>query len=87
MAIGVYESLGQNTYRRSLQTEGWEDASMESSSHDAMNLNLLNTFDAGQSYTEAEHRDWSSASGFVDIERAKFLLPDGHGLIAARIRV
>ena len=48
------------------------------------NLIFLNTFDAGQSYTEAEHREWLSAAGFVDIERAKFLLPDRHGLITAR---
>ena len=54
---------------------------MESSSHGAFNLNLLNTFDAGQSYTDAEHLEWLSAAGFVDIERAKFLLPDRHGLI------
>ena len=40
---------------------------MESSSHGAFNLILLNTFDAGQSYTDAEHREWLSAAGFVDI--------------------
>jgi len=48
------------------------------------NLIFLNTFDAGQSYTEQEHRAWLSEAGFLDIERAKFLLPDRHGLITAR---
>ncbi len=48
------------------------------------NLIFLNTFDAGQSYTEQEHRAWLSEAGSVDIERAKFLLPDRHGLITAR---
>ena len=28
-----------------------------------------------------------SEAGFVDIERANFLLPDGHGLMTARKRV
>jgi SAM-dependent methyltransferase len=48
------------------------------------NLIFINTFDAGESYTEQEHRDWLSAAGFVDIERANFLLRDGHGLMTAR---
>jgi hypothetical protein len=48
------------------------------------NLVFLNTFDAGESYTEQEHRAWLIEAGFVDIERAKFLLPDRHGLIKAR---
>ena len=51
------------------------------------NLLCINTFDAGESYTEEEHRAWLSEAGFVDIERANFLLPDGHGLMTARKRV
>ena len=51
------------------------------------NLIFLNTFDAGESYTEREHRDWLTAAGFEDIERANFLLPDRHGLMTARKRV
>jgi SAM-dependent methyltransferase len=47
------------------------------------NLNFINVFDAGESYTEQEYRDWLSEAGFVDIERANFLLPDGDGLITA----
>lgn len=47
------------------------------------NLVFINTYDAGESYTEQEYRDWLSEAGFVDIERAKFLLPDGDGLITA----
>jgi SAM-dependent methyltransferase len=51
------------------------------------NLLCINTFDAGESYTEAEHRAWLGEAGFMDIERANFLLPDGHGLMTARKRV
>jgi len=50
------------------------------------NLISLNTFPAGESYTEHEHRTWLQAAGFVDIERAPFLLADGFGsgLMTAR---
>jgi SAM-dependent methyltransferase len=47
------------------------------------NLAFLNMFDAGESYTEGEHREWLSEAGFVDIERANFLLVDS-GLMTAR---
>jgi 2-hydroxy-4-(methylsulfanyl)butanoate S-methyltransferase len=50
------------------------------------NLIFINTFDAGESYTEQEHRDWLTAAGLVDIGRANFLLPDEHGLMTARKR-
>lgn len=49
-----------------------------------VNLNFINLFDAGESYTEQEHRGWLSDAGFVDIERANFLLPDGDGVMTAR---
>jgi SAM-dependent methyltransferase len=48
------------------------------------NLAFINAYDAGESYTEKEHRDWLSQAGFVDIERANFLLGDGSGLMTAR---
>jgi 2-hydroxy-4-(methylsulfanyl)butanoate S-methyltransferase len=49
------------------------------------NLAFINTYDAGESYTEKEHREWLSEAGFVDIERANFLLGDGSGgLMTAR---
>ena len=48
------------------------------------NLNFINTFDAGESYTEGEHREWLSEAGFVDIERAKTPLAQGLGLMTAR---
>ena len=48
------------------------------------NLSLISQFDFGESYTEREHRGWLSEAGFVDIERANFLLPDEHGLMTAR---
>lgn len=48
------------------------------------NLAFINSFDAGESYTEKEYRDWLTEAGFVDIERANFLLADGSGLMTAR---
>jgi cyclopropane fatty-acyl-phospholipid synthase-like methyltransferase len=50
------------------------------------NLAFINAYDAGESYTEKEHRDWLSEAGFVNIERANFLLGDGSGLMIARKR-
>lgn len=48
------------------------------------NLTFINYFDAGESYTESEHRDWLSGAGFMDIQRALSLLPDGNSLMTAR---
>lgn len=48
------------------------------------NLNFINLYDEGESYTEREHRDWLSDAGFVDIERAKTPLAQGLGLMTAR---
>jgi len=48
------------------------------------NLTFINFFDAGESYTESEHRDWLSGAGFVDIQRSLRLLPDGNSLMTAR---
>jgi cyclopropane fatty-acyl-phospholipid synthase-like methyltransferase len=50
------------------------------------NLAFINAYDAGESYTEKEHREWLSEAGFVDIERANFLVGDGSGLMTARKR-
>jgi hypothetical protein len=38
------------------------------------NLIFLNTFYAGEAYTERQHRAWLRAAGFVDIAPAPFLL-------------
>jgi O-methyltransferase domain/Dimerisation domain len=51
------------------------------------NLSLISQFDSGESYTEQEHRSWLSEAGFVEIERANFLLPAEHGVMTARKRV
>jgi cyclopropane fatty-acyl-phospholipid synthase-like methyltransferase len=51
------------------------------------NLAFINVFDAGESYTEKEYRDWLSEAGFVDVERTNFLLADGSGLLTARKRM
>jgi O-methyltransferase domain/Dimerisation domain len=48
------------------------------------NLNFINLFDAGESYTEQEHKGWLREAGFLDIQRANFLLPDGDGVMTAR---
>jgi cyclopropane fatty-acyl-phospholipid synthase-like methyltransferase len=48
------------------------------------NLNFINRYETGEAYTEQEHRDWLAAAGFVDVARAKFLLPGEYGLITAR---
>jgi hypothetical protein len=48
------------------------------------NLNFINSFDAGESYTEKEYRGWLSDTGFVDIERAAYMLAGGIGLMTAR---
>ena len=50
------------------------------------NLTFINLLDAGESYTEKEHRDWLGEAGFVDIERTNFLLADGSSLLTARKR-
>ncbi|MEX0803687.1 MAG: methyltransferase [Candidatus Binatia bacterium] len=50
------------------------------------NLSLISQFDSGESYTEQEHRGWLSEAGFVDIERANFMLADEHGVMTARKR-
>ena len=50
------------------------------------NLSFINKYEVGESYTEQEHRAWLSEAGFVDVDRADPLLPDGVGLITARKR-
>ena len=49
------------------------------------NLAFINMLEAGESHTEGEHREWLSEAGFIDIERANFLL-EGSGLMTARKR-
>ncbi len=53
---------------------------------DAVGFNLvfINRCETGESYTEQEHRDWLSEAGFVDINRANFLLAARFGLITAQ---
>ena len=50
------------------------------------NLAFINAYEAGESYTESEYRGWLTEAGFVDIERANFLLGDRSGLMIARKR-
>jgi hypothetical protein len=46
------------------------------------NLVFLNLFDEGRAYTEREHREWLSASGFEEMERVP--LAEGNSIITAR---
>jgi SAM-dependent methyltransferase len=48
------------------------------------NLTFISTYDAGESYTEQEHRDWLREAGFADVERTRFLLADNLGIMTAR---
>jgi cyclopropane fatty-acyl-phospholipid synthase-like methyltransferase len=45
------------------------------------NLTFINMFEAGESHTESERRDWLSAAGFIEIKRENFLFPDGSGVM------
>jgi 2-hydroxy-4-(methylsulfanyl)butanoate S-methyltransferase len=46
------------------------------------NLVFINVYDAGQAYTEAEHRAWLEAAGLREVER--IVRPDGGGIFIAR---
>jgi len=46
------------------------------------NLVFLNIFDEGRSYTEGEHREWLTASGFEDIECVP--IAGGNSIVTAR---
>jgi len=48
------------------------------------NLVFINTFYAGESHTEHEHRSWLQEAGFVDIERVNELGDGASGLMTAR---
>jgi ubiquinone/menaquinone biosynthesis C-methylase UbiE len=47
-----------------------------------LNLVFINLYDAGQAYTEQEHRDWLAASGFENFER--IVLSEGRSIITAQ---
>ncbi|MEE8305077.1 MAG: methyltransferase [Candidatus Tectomicrobia bacterium] len=63
-----------------------DDSRLSPPSALSFNLFAINVFEAGAAYTEHEGREWLSAAGFVDIERASFLLAGGFGLMTARKR-
>jgi len=46
------------------------------------NLHFINIFDAGQAYTEQEHRDWLTEAGFVGFKRV--ILPNETSIVIAR---
>jgi ubiquinone/menaquinone biosynthesis C-methylase UbiE len=46
------------------------------------NLAFINAYDAGQAYTEQEHKDWLEDAGFGSFER--ITLPEGNSIITAR---
>jgi SAM-dependent methyltransferase len=47
-------------------------------------LVFLNLYEAGQSYTEKEHRQWLAAAGFTDISIQHNVTIDGLGLVRGR---
>jgi hypothetical protein len=53
---------------------------------DAVGFNLIfiNENEAGESYTESEHRAWLEAAGLIDVTRVRELGDGGSGLITAR---
>jgi len=61
-----------------------DDSRISPSEAVGFNLSLISQYDSGESYTEQEHRSWLNDAGFVEIERADFLLPDEHGVMTAR---
>jgi len=63
-----------------------DDSRLSPPSAVGANLNWINIYDEGESYTEHEHRAWLRVAGFVDIERADFFLAGGRSLITARKR-
>jgi len=48
-----------------------------------LNLSFLAFYERGGSHTEAEHREWLAAAGFVDAERR--LTPNGISMVVARV--
>jgi SAM-dependent methyltransferase len=61
-----------------------DDSRISPSESVGFNLNFINSFDAGEAYTEAEHREWLGEAKLVEIERASYMLVGGNGLITAR---
>ena len=49
-----------------------------------MNLIFLSIYDAGQAYTEREHRSWLDDAGFADIEVQYGAAPAGMSIVLAR---
>ena len=49
-----------------------DDSRMSPAEAVGFNPTFISTYDAGESYTEQEHRDWLREAGFVDVERANF---------------
>ena len=49
-----------------------------------VNLDFLNLYDSGASYTESEHARWLEAAGCGDMQR--ITLPNGSGIISATKR-
>ncbi len=61
-----------------------DDSRISPSESVGFNLNFINSFDAGEAYTEGEHRKWLSEAGFVEIEHPSYTLAGGNGLITAQ---
>jgi 2-hydroxy-4-(methylsulfanyl)butanoate S-methyltransferase len=49
-----------------------------------LNLGFLSIYDAGQAYTEGEHRSWLAQAGFTDVEVHYCASPGGASIVTAR---
>ena len=61
-----------------------QDSRLEPVAAVGMNLIFLSIYDAGQAYTEREHRSWLDDAGFADIEVQYGAAPAGMSIVLAR---
>jgi hypothetical protein len=61
-----------------------QDSRLEPVAAVGMNLIFLSIYDAGQAYTEREHRSWLDDAGFADIEVQYDAAPAGMSIVLAR---
>lgn len=61
-----------------------QDSRLEPIAAVGFNLVFLSIYDAGQAYTEREHRSWLDDAGFADIEVQYGAAPAGMSIVLAR---
>jgi predicted O-methyltransferase YrrM len=60
------------------------DSRLEPATAVGLNLVFLSIYDAGQAYTEREHRSWLDEAGFADVEIQYGAAPAGTSIVLAR---